>query len=182
MRINIIHLAHRIDRLKSLLKELECQNITDFMLWNGIIDPHITVRGISQAHKQVVRNAKNDGLREVLIAEDDLRFTANGAFEFFIKNKPENFDLYLASIYFGKISESNIVQDFSGLTFYIIAQNFYDTFLNTPEYDNIDRLLKGKGKFIVCNPFTVIQYNGFSDNVKTHCNYQKFLRDYKLYG
>jgi len=181
MQVNIIHLPHREDRLKSSLKELESQNITDFKFWDGIVDPHNIPRGISQAHKQIVRSAKNEGLKEVLIAEDDLKFTACGAFDFFIKNKPPDFDLYLASIYCGEIDKNNTVNDFSGLTFYIIAENFYNTFLNIPEYNNIDRLLNGKGKFIVCNPFTVIQSDGYSDNMKAYCDNQFFFNKFKLF-
>lgn len=181
MKLNIIHLPHRTDRMDLLLEQLRHQGITDYSIWNGIIDTKITARGISQAHKQIVQFAKENQLPEVLISEDDLKFTSKGAFEFFIKNKPGDFDLYLASIYFGEISQDNKVEDFSGLTFYIISRKFYEVFLNVPEHDNIDRLLKKRGKYIVSNPFTVIQHNGFSDNVKTYCNYDEFLTNRRLY-
>lgn len=181
MTINIIHLPNRTDREESFKKELKEQDISDYQVWEGIIDPKIPARGISKAHKQIVRYASNSSLQEILIAEDDLKFTSKGAFEFFLKNKPKDFDIYLAGIYFGELNEDNSVRDFSGLTCYIINQKFFDTFLSMPEHDNIDRCLRNKGEFIVCNPFTIIQYNGFSDNLKKYCNNDIFLKDRKLF-
>lgn len=168
--------------IKSLLDQLDQQNITNYKIWNGIVNPNLPAKGISQAHKQIVRHAKENQLAEVLIAEDDLKFTAKGAFNFFLETKPNDFDLYLASIYIGEIKQDNTVDNFSGLTFYIVKEKYYDTFLSTPEHDNLDRLIKYTGRFIVCNPFTVIQQNGFSDNVGIYCNYDAFLSGRKLFG
>lgn len=181
MRINIIHLESRNDRIELLLDQLAQQGISDYLIWKGIVDPNITARGISKAHKQIVKFAKANRLTEVLIAEDDLMFTAVGAFDFFLKNKPEDFDLYLASIYWGEITVNNTVNDFAGLTFYVVKERYYDTFLAIPEHDNLDRLMKDSGKFIVCNPFTVIQRSGFSDNVRMHCDYDRFLMGRRLF-
>ncbi len=181
MTINIIHLSTRFDREKSFKKELKEQGIFDYKIWEGIVDPNIPVRGISKAHKQIVRYGRDNLFQEILIAEDDLRFTSKGSFEFYLKNKPKDFDIYLSGIYFGELNPDNVVKDFSGLTFYIINQRFFDIFLSMPENVNLDRSLKNKGKFIVCNPFTVIQYNGFSDNVKRDCNYDGYLKGRKLF-
>ena len=181
MIVNIIHLSNRADREASFNKELEEQNIFNCRIWEGIIDTTMPCRGISKAHKQIVKYAKDNSLPEILIAEDDLKFTSKGSFEFFLKNKPKDFDIYLAGIYFGELNRDNIVRDFSGLTCYIINHKFFDTFLSVPENDNIDRCLKNKGKFIVCNPFAVIQYNGFSDNVKQYCNYDSYLIGRKFF-
>jgi hypothetical protein len=181
MTINVIHLANRYDRERTLEKEMKEQDVIDYRVWDGIIDPKTPSRGISKAHKQIVKYARNNSLHEILIAEDDLKFTSKGAFKFFLKNKPKDFDIYLAGIYIGKINDDNTVKDFSGLTCYIINQRFFDTFLSMPEQCNIDRCLKNKGKFIVCNPFAVIQYHGFSDNVKRYCNYDSYLIGRKLF-
>lgn len=181
MPLHILHLSNRIDREKSFKKELKEQNISDYKVWEGIIDAHTPCRGISKAHKQIVKFALDNSFPEILIAEDDLKFTSKGAFDFFIKNKPTDFDIYLSGIYSGEINADNEVKDFSGLTFYIINQRFFGTFLSMPENENIDRCLSNKGKFIVCNPFTVIQYNGFSDNVKRYCNYDTYLKGRDLF-
>lgn len=182
MFLNIIHLENRADRLKLLKKELNDEYISEYKIWNGIIDPIITARGISLAHKQIVEYAKKEKLSEILICEDDIHFTAKGAFRFFVNNKPSDFDIYLGSIYEGTIKEDNSVDDFSGMTIYIINERFYDIFLALPENLNIDRALINKGKFIVCNPFIAIQHNGFSDNMNRFCNYDECLHGMRLYS
>ena len=59
---------------------------------------------------------------------------------------------------------------------------FYDVFLSVPENQNIDRALRNRGKFIVCNPLVAIQHNGFSDNIKQPCNYDIHLKGKLFYG
>ncbi len=139
------------------------------------------VKAISRSHKQIVHFAKQNKLTEILIAEDDIHFTAPGAFEYFLANKPASFDLFLASIYWGKIEANNKVCDFSGLTLYMIHNKFYDTFLTLPEEENIDRVLKNKGDFKVCHPFTAIQHAGLSDNTQAYCDYSDYISKRKLY-
>ena len=58
MLINIIHLKHRFDREIQFQNELASQNIFSYKVWDGIIDPLISARGISKAHKQIVAWAK----------------------------------------------------------------------------------------------------------------------------
>jgi hypothetical protein len=181
MEINIIHLPHRLDRMVLLTEELANQRIENFKIWRGFYDEIVPAKGISRSHKQIVRYAQKNKFEEILIAEDDFKFTDKGAFQYFLDKKPEDFDLYLASVYFGNINSNNTIEDFCGLTFYIISARFYNTFLNIPEYDNLDRLLSKLGKYIVCNPFTVIQHNGYSDNQKSCCNYDALLSNRLLF-
>lgn len=181
MQLNIIHLPQRTDRLELLKRELIEEEVTDYKIWNGVLDNFNPMKGISKAHKQIIEYAKYNFLPEVLIAEDDLKFTDKGAFQFYLKNKPLDYDIYLASIYLGEIAKDNSVKDFSGLTFYMVNQKFYDKILSIPEHDNLDRLLRNTGNFFVCNPFPVIQYNGFSDNVKKYCNYDHYFRNRPLF-
>jgi hypothetical protein len=165
-----------------LKKELISQDIDDYKIWQGIIDPNgNTKKAISRSHKQIVHFAKQNKLTEILIAEDDIHFTATGAFKYFLANKPASFDIYLASIYWGEITANNMVQDFSGLTLYMIHHKFYDSFLALSEEENIDRALRNKGDFKVCHPFTAIQHAGFSDNTKTYCDYSDYISKQKLY-
>jgi hypothetical protein len=117
-----------------------------------------------------------------LICEDDVHFTAKGAFDYFINNKPNDFDIYLGSINDGIIKKDDSVDDFSGTTIYIVKERFYDIFLALPEHLNIDRALSNKGKFIVCNPFIAIQHNGYSDNTKRFYNHEEYLAGRNLYG
>ena len=181
MKLNIIHLEQRKDRESLLAIQLREQNINKYNVWEGILDNYLPQRGIAKAHKQIVFWAKNHNLPSVMIAEDDIKFTSLGAFNYFIKNEPKEYDIYLGGITYGNINEKNLTNDFSGLTLYIVQQKFYDIFLSLPENENIDRALANKGKFLVCNPFVVVQHNGFSDNKKKHQNYDIYFQDRNLF-
>ena len=138
-------------------------------------------RGIARAHKQIVEWARSQNLPDILIAEDDIKFTAPKAFEYFNKTEPIEYDLYLGGITYGKINSDNSTRDFAGTHLYKIKNKFYDTFLSLPEEKDIDRSLANKGKFIVCNPFVAIQQNGFSDNLKRHQNYELYIQARQLF-
>jgi len=116
MLLHIIHLPERTDRLILLKKELEEQKIHDFQIWEGIENKEKPYRGISKPHKKIVLHAMKNKLPSVLIGEDDLKFTATGAFNFFLNNIPRDFDIYLAGIVYGKLMSDNSVDDFSGNT------------------------------------------------------------------
>lgn len=181
MQLHIIHLKARKDRAQLLEQQLLEQNITNYKIWEGIEDNENPKRGIAKAHKQIIKWASNQNLPSILIAEDDIKFTARQAFEYFIKNEPNDFDLYLGGITHGKIDTDNSVTDFAGTHFYKINQKFYKTFLLLPEDKDIDRSLAHKGKFIVCNPFIAIQQNGFSDNQKKYQNYELYIQNRQLF-
>src|SRR5574338_29290 len=104
---------------------------------------------------------------EVLIAEDDFKLLGAGAYQYFLNNVPDDYDIYLGGIMDGSIDENNIVTDFfCGLTLYMVHERFYDKFLSIHKFGNLDRLLAGMGKFVVCNPMVVSQHGGYSDNKK----------------
>ncbi|MEP7253451.1 MAG: hypothetical protein ABI683_13765 [Ginsengibacter sp.] len=181
MTLNIIHLSKRIDRFELLEKEIRLQEISDYKIWDGVTDDMSTVRGISQAHKQIVRYAKEFKLPYILIAEDDIRFTSLGAFDFFIQNIPKDYDLYLGGIIYGKLEADNTVKDFSGTMLYLIHERFYDIFLSIPGNYHIDRGLNNKGKFVVCYPMAAIQYNGYSDSSKRNMKYDIYIKAKALF-
>jgi hypothetical protein len=180
--LNIIHLTYRKDRLINLIKELDNQLITDYLIWDGVLDFENPSRGISKAHKQIVQLAQKNNSPSVLIAEDDIKFTAKGAFNYFLQSEPIDYDLYLGGIYFGNIKTDNSVEDFSGLTLYMIKRKFYKAFLSMPENLPLDRSLDKKGLYKVCIPFVAIQYDGYSDNKKAYRNYDIYLKGRNLYG
>ena len=47
----------------------------------------------------IVQWAKDNGLKEVCIAEDDLGFTCDDAWRYYLENKPEKFDVYIGGSY-----------------------------------------------------------------------------------
>lgn len=181
--LHIIHLRHRIDRKQLLINELIKQEITQYKIWPGIINLKNRQLGIYQAHCQIVKQAERNGLPSVTIAEDDICFSSHGAYRYFLDNEPDNYDLYLGGIIYGRISTDFITSDFAGATLYRISRRFFTTFLNLPEQGNFDRNLKGLGIFKICNPMVAYQYNGLSDNqdkflvldpyIKRHTWYRK---------
>lgn len=189
MTPNIIHTSRRMDRLILLKQELADQNIDDYKLWEGEVCDAATLFGIARSHKKIVRWAKENNLPECLIFENDIIFTAPGAFQFYLNNKPTDFDLYLGGIYWGVIQKDNTIfeGDFCALHCYIVHSRFYDAFLAVEEFGNIDRSLKGLGKYVVCNPFVALQRTGYSDNKKEWASYDELLSGYlntgiKLFG
>lgn len=181
MKLNIIHLPARTDRLVILKQELENQKITNFQLWDGIPYDTAPWTGISRAHKQIVREAHSNCQPHVLIGEDDVKFTAPGAFDYFLSNIPRDFDLYLGGIMHGTVALDNTVKEFSGTMLYLIHEHFYETFLTIREDQNFDRALANKGRFLVCHPMVATQYDGYSDNVKRITKYEPYIKHYSFY-
>lgn len=177
---NIIHRIEEQQRLGNLMKELNEQGITNYEFWDGVHDVRSTYAGINKAHKQIVKAAKNNNLDKVLIFENDIKFTDKGAFDYYISNEPEDYDIYLGSIFLGQI-RNGIAERFTALTCYIVHSRFYDTFLSVPDDMHLDHALAGLGKYVVCEPFICTQYNGWSYNSQKHCNYDIIFENKKLY-
>jgi hypothetical protein len=165
------------------MKELEG---LDVIVWDGVCSEPITWQNIALSHKNIVRWAKENNLPMVCIAEDDVKMTDPKSWDHFLKMMPEDFDLYLSGIYFGPIDKDNITAQFSGLHLYVVHSRFYDNFLavDTSIY-NLDMGMSAPngpiGKFVVCNPFAAVQYDGFSYNVGNHMNYNHYLAGRRLY-
>ncbi len=177
MNLNIIHLneslfpensnqyAEAIRRRVSVIEQTNQQNI-QYTFINAIYDKDVPFRGCAQSHKLIVKIAKLLGLKMVAIAEDDIRFFAPGAYDFFIKNIPESFDLWLGMSYSLIEYPDGLVKDyFDSLSLYVINERFYDEFLALEETNHIDRQLSfiaHKKEFKVCTPYVCEQLDGYS--------------------
>ena len=171
----------RPERLDRLYKELERQNITEFKLWDGVVKEPVH-EAIAESHKKIVFWAKEQGLNEVLIMEDDVLFPHPEGFKYFMDNKPEDYDLYLAGVYDGKIT-NGLTDRFCGLHCYFVHSRYYDKFLSSnTSRRHIDYAQQGRGKFVVCYPFAAIQYDGYSDNAKKVVDYKGLLVGREIYG
>lgn len=164
------------------MSQLCQQNITEYELWDGIFERSKKAKeNINASHKQIVEYADVAGWEEVCIAEDDIKFCDEGAWDFFLKNKPTDFDLYIGGIYVGDIREDNTTDYFSGFHLYIVQKRFYKKFLSVDKTEHIDRALSGLGKFVICQPFAAIQYEGFSANTGKDEVYSQLLQGRKLF-
>lgn len=173
--LNIIHLPndsahpHRELRERNFLKEIKEQGIKDYKVWDGIYNELNPIQAISQSHKMIVRDAKEKGLPRVFIAEDDFMFTNKGAWEYFLKSIPEEYDLFLSHIYYGKWDETGKIKGpFSSLTLYCVHEKFYDKFLLKDETEHLDLTMNKAWRhdIRVCLPMVCKQMSGWSDNEK----------------
>jgi len=183
--VNCINLEHRDLRKQQAERQAKEQGFY-IRFWEGIIERHDRKKGICMAHKQIVKDAKECGYPMTVIAEDDLLFFAPFAWDYFLSQIPDDFDLFMSMIYTGSIdSENRITSVFSGMTMYCIHQRFYNFFLELPDSCHIDREVSSYAdqfKFLVCNPFVCEQDGSRSDNNFMTCDYRPHLEGRKLYG
>jgi len=179
-KVYIIHNSDRIDRYRVLMNELREQGIDNYELMPALHDDNFAYIGISKAHKNVIQHAKNEGLESIIVAEDDLKFFGKGAFDYWMKRTPKEYDLWLGGVYLGVI-EDGITSRFTGMSLYRCHSLFYDTFLEAEKYEQIDIALAHKGLYKVCEPMVVRQHNGYSDNEKRHMNYDFMFSERSIY-
>jgi hypothetical protein len=189
--LNIIHLENRLDRLQSLMEETNLQNIA-YKVWPGVTthQAYTNHRNINSAHKAIVKDAQEKKLPQVIIAEDDIKFSEKGAWKYYLSQTPKEFDLYAGVIYDGEVDpETNRIISTKGMsgtnTLYTISEKFYPFFLATDNSKHLDRELGRFGninQYYVCSPMVVTQIGGWSDNHKRTLHYDEYLRDIKLYG
>lgn len=187
----IIKDPNRARENTTLLKELKDQRIVP-MYWNSVPDPQNVVRSINLSHKQIVRFAKKNHIPRICILEEDVMFTAPGAWLHFLNNIPKEYDLYLGGAYglnrmaIKRISEETSnptpeIHNFAGLHCYIIHERYYDRFLDQPENQHIDNQ-PGRGVFKVVYPFCALQHPGWSANNKCEQDYNQYYTQIDLYG
>lgn len=177
---NVLHNSARTERMPILENELRTQGIETYLSWD-IIHAKTVIESINISHKQIIKWAKQEGLEKVLVFEDDIRFCGNGAFDYYLKNEPDDYDLWLGGIYLGVI-ENGISKEFTALHCMMVHSRFYDSFLDTPNNMHLDHALANKGLYKVCEPFIAIQHNGYSDNSGVYCNYDIMFKDRKLFN
>lgn len=151
-----------------LIQEFERVGIKDFSFWEACISEKTVVNSIAQSHKNIVFWAKEQGMKEVAILEQDVAFPNPKGWEYFLKNKPEQYDIYSSCNYLidnRVVYEPPLIKvnDFTGFHCYFINETWYDKFLSTPSGQHIDTAQKG-GDFYCCFPYPAIQNPSKSAN------------------
>lgn len=191
MKAHIIINPNRAVPNTTLQGELTTQNIVP-EYWEAIPDANNVVRSINLSHKQIVKFAKEYYLPKICIMEEDVMFTHHDAFAHFLLHIPDYFDLYLGGAYgLNQMALNRLkkeqdtatpeIHNFRGLHCYIIHENFYDRFLDTPEDRHIDDQ-PGRGVFKVLYPFVALQHPGWSSNARKEQNYNEYLHKNDLYA
>lgn len=175
--INVIYDNRWSNDHERLIKEFEIQKV-DFKFWDAVRLTESVVKSINASHKMIVRWAKENNQSECIIAEQDLMFTSPYSWEYFMEQKPNEFDIYLWGSYIIPLSNNCIC----GFHLYIIHSKFYDQFLSVPDDVHIDvEMDKLKGDYKFCHPFPALQRVGFSANNCAVCDYNKQLPPEYIY-
>lgn len=178
MTANIIYDNRHPDDYGRLLGEFIQQGITDYKFWDCIVDKGSVIKSINLSHKMIIKNAKENRLSECCLMEQDVSFTCPTSWEYFLKNKPEKYSLYLWGSYIVPISNNKVC----GLQLYFIDSSFYDAFLSAPDNVHIDTYMDElKGDYHYCYPFPALQRAGFSANNKAIVDYNKILEQKDIY-
>jgi len=178
MVLNVVYDNRHPEDYGRLLGEFIQQGITSYKFWDCIVDKDSVVKSINLSHKMIVKDAKENNYPFALVAEQDLTFTCPTSWEYFLKNKPEKYSLYLWGSYIVPISNNKVC----GLQLYFIDSSFYDVFLSAPDNVHIDTYMDElKGDYRYCYPFPALQRPGFSANNKAICDYNKILSEKDIY-
>lgn len=176
MDLNIIHDSRLIERREPLIEEMNRQGIK-YKIWDSVECKDSVVKSINLSHKQIVQYAKDNGIKEIAIGEDDLVFPAPNGWQFFLRNKPERYDLYLGCSFLPLHAKM-----VCGFHLYCIQEQFYDAFLSVDETKHIDTAMDDlKGDYVWCYPYPALQRPSWSANNKAQVNYNAVLNKEDIY-
>ena len=74
--LNIIHDDRVFNRLPPLLEQCEKYGIK-YKVWDACLDKKTVLECITESFRRIIQEVKDNGLREVFIAEDDLMFPSD---------------------------------------------------------------------------------------------------------
>lgn len=178
--IHLIHDNRRTEMLSLADEQFHRQRIYQYKIWDAVMRPTV-IQSINASHKQIIRWAKTSGHETITIAEDDIMFPAEDAYQFFLKNMPTDFDIYFGGTY-EPINPDMTVTIPVGMHFYMCHERFYDKFLSVPDDVHIDTAMSGLGRFVVCHPMIALQRPGLSLNIRDKVDYNLNLKSEDVYG
>jgi hypothetical protein len=160
------------------MAELAKQGIKDFKVWQAVVLRESVIKSINASHKMLVRAARDLEWPYVIIAEDDLMFTDEGAWQYYLDMMPRKFDLYLGCTYVKPFSPVKV----TGFHLYTVHEKFYARFLSAPDDVHIDTFMDElNGDYRLCYPFPALQRAGFSSNNSGYADYNTVLTKDDLY-
>lgn len=185
LKVHILHDNRRQERYDNYTNELERQGVTEYEVFPCILSKTV-VESINTSFRMIVQKAKDEGLKECCIWEDDNYFPSEKGWDYFLSNKPKEYDLYIGGSYLKDnrieyVSPIVKVNSYVGNHCIIIHEKYYDTFLSTPTNEHIDTAQDKKGDFYLCYPMAALQRSGFSSNNMAVCDYNAILEEKDIY-
>lgn len=183
-----IILRSREQRVLSVCQQSKEQGFA-CRFWEGVIDSRGGWAGINLSFRKIVEWAKENNLSHVIIGEDDLQFSAPFAWQYYLGQMPDDFDIYSGGIYSGTVKEGRIINGWSGNTLITVHHNFYDEFLKISaealvEADHFDRRLGRyayKNNYRIIDKYVCYQMQGYSDNHRRETKHTAFLEEMNLF-
>lgn len=187
MEIHVLY-DNRVDpdKIFYLTRMLHYHGLEATRIWEPVAAPTV-VESINLSFKTIVRYAKEKKLKEICICEEDLQLTGDGAWKYFIDNKPKRFDIYIGGNYLINNPDSYIaphykLEEYVGNQLIIVHERYYDRFLSVPDKAHVDTIQKGLGDFYACWPMVALQRPGYSANAGTKVNYNANLKPEWVYN
>lgn len=174
------------DKLPLVLDEINKQHLWLEKIWEPVPAKSV-VESINLSFKRIVKYAKEKGLHEVCIMEDDLQFTCQGAWDYFLINMPLEFDIWVGGNYLLNDPDKYTaprykLDEYVGNQLIVINEKYYDRFLEVKDIAHIDTIQKGRGDFYACWPMVALQRPGFSANAMMQVNYNSSLKPEWIYN
>ena len=182
---NVLYDDRFPDRFHHIAEEMKVQGIENYNLCSPIYASSV-VESINLSQKKIVQDAKDRGDKYTCIIEDDIEFACKGAWDYFLKNMPKSFSVYIGGSYLidnrNEYKEPLVkVNEWVGNHCIIIHESYYDKFLALPSNQHIDTANRGLGDFYVCFPFVALQRAGFSSNNMAVCDYNQSIPKEYIY-
>ena len=186
LKVFVLYDDRRSEYYSLIQEEMNNQGILDYTIVLPV--PRETVvSSINVSQKSIIQRAKDEGLYRVVIMEQDIWFPRKDGWEYFIKNEPNDYDIYLGGSYlpdnrFEYKAPLTKINSYVGHHCVMVHNRYYDRFLDTPEDKHIDTAQEGKGEFYLCYPMPALQRPGFSSNNMTQVDYNKILDPKDIYA
>jgi len=189
--INIIHDSRRSEKYPLLITELSRQGLTedDYEIWAALAHPGSVIESINASHKMIIQKAKDEGMEDICVMEDDVCFPAKDGLQYFFNNAPKfPWRMYLAGAYAVEWYKpvQGLVTHFVGMHCYLMNSIFYDIFLAIPNDKHIDTFVSDMIKeheiaVYCCKPMAAIQRAGWSANNMKEVDYNYILKPEDIY-
>lgn len=184
MDIYCINLESRPDRLELLKASIEELGLPFNIIRVDAVP--LGRIGCGLSHKKAVRHAKDTGMDQIIVVEDDVLFHRD-SYEYLQQSMaelPDDWDILVGGVIKSRDSKKIegvtrvlLLDFFNSTHFMVYRRSAYDTVLNWTPVDergknDIDIFLSGTGlKIYVSVPFIATQRNGVSDIRGSHQDY-----------